>query len=165
EPIQEYAAAQKTEAKLFTPPPASMYRRPARDRNYEFWGNQVFYGENPPQAGPLSYFTREKPASVALKVADSAGHEVREITVPASSLRAAIASACWDLRVQPVAAPDLGRGGRGAADDAQGGRGAGQGANPPVETFGFGCGGGGGGFGGGGGGGGFGRGRGGRPRR
>jgi len=27
-----------------------MYRRPARDRNYEFWGDQTFYGENPPQA-------------------------------------------------------------------------------------------------------------------
>ena len=27
-----------------------MYRRPARDRNYEFWGDQTFFGENPPQA-------------------------------------------------------------------------------------------------------------------
>ena len=51
EPIQEYAAAQaRGEARLFTLPPFAMYRRPARDRNYEFWGDQVFFGENPPQA-------------------------------------------------------------------------------------------------------------------
>ena len=52
EPIQEYAAAQAaaTDAKLFTPPPSAMFRRPARDRNYEFWGDQTFFGENPPQA-------------------------------------------------------------------------------------------------------------------
>jgi hypothetical protein len=30
------------------------------DRNYEFWGNQVFYGENPPQAAVISYFTKEQ---------------------------------------------------------------------------------------------------------
>jgi hypothetical protein len=57
EPIQEYAAAQAvtTDAKLFTPPPSSMYRRPARDRNYEFWGDLTFYGENPPQAAVISW--------------------------------------------------------------------------------------------------------------
>jgi len=39
EPIQEYAVAQAatTDAKLFSPPPYAMFRRPARDRNYEFW--------------------------------------------------------------------------------------------------------------------------------
>ena len=59
EPIQEYAAAQAaTDAKLFTSPPSSMYRRPARDRNYEFWGDHTFYGENPPQAAVISYFTK-----------------------------------------------------------------------------------------------------------
>src|SRR6185503_2292709 len=162
EPIQEYAAARNSTAKLFTPPPASMYRRPARDRNYEFWGNQVFYGENPPQAAVISYFTKDKPGTVALKIADTAGREVREIAIPAASLRAGVDSACWDLRVQPIAAPDLGRGGRG--DDAQQGRGGAGGANTPTETFGFGCGGGAGfGGGGGGGGGGFGGGGGGTP--
>jgi len=162
EPIQEYAAARNSTAKLFTPPPASMYRRPARDRNYEFWGNQVFYGENPPQAAVISYFTKDKPGTVALKIADTAGREVREISIPAASLRAGVDSACWDLRVQPIAPPDLGRGGRG--DDAQQGRGGAGAANTPTETFGFGCGGGGGaGGGGGGGGGGFGGGGGGTP--
>src|ERR1043165_4456827 len=49
---REYAAAQSAAAvnsvaKLFTLPPYAMYRRPTRDRNYEFWGDQTFYGENP----------------------------------------------------------------------------------------------------------------------
>ena len=53
EPIQEYAKAQAaaTDAELFTPPPYAMFRRPARDRNYEFWGDQTFFGENPPRRG------------------------------------------------------------------------------------------------------------------
>ena len=61
EPIQEYAAAQAAtaDAKLFTPPPYAMYRRPARDRNYEFWGDQTFYGENPPPAAVISWFNKK----------------------------------------------------------------------------------------------------------
>ena len=144
EPIQEYAAARNTEAKLFTPPPSSMFRRPARDRNYEFWGNQVFYGENPPQAAVISYFTKAKPSSLALKISDATGREVRTIDVPAASLKAGIDAACWDLRVEPIEAPDTGNG--------RGQRGGGRGQQPsddePREPFGYGCGGGGGGGGG-----------------
>ena len=57
EPIQEYAAARAAarDASLFTLPPYAMYRRPARDRNYEFWGDQTFYGENPPQAAVIAW--------------------------------------------------------------------------------------------------------------
>src|SRR3954468_7936433 len=147
EPIQEFATARNTEAKLFTPPASSMFRRPARDRNYEFWGNQVFYGENPPQSAVISYFTKNKPGDVKLKITDAAGSDIREIATPASSLAAGIDTACWDLRVQPIPAIESGRAG------AQGGQGQG---NTPAEPFGFGCGGaggggGGGGFGGGGG--------------
>jgi photosystem II stability/assembly factor-like uncharacterized protein len=164
EPIQEYAAARNTDARLFTPAPASMYRRPTRDRNYEFWGNQVFYGENPPQAAVISYFLKNKPGDVKLKITDATGRDVREIAIPAAQVKAGISAACWDLRVQPIAAPNLGTfpgagGGRG-----QGGQGgpstgsgqAGQANQPAPDPIGFGCGGGGGGgfggFGGGGGG-------------
>jgi hypothetical protein len=164
EPIQEYAAARNTEARLFSPPPSAMFRRPARDRNYEFWGNQVFFGENPPQSAVLSYFIKNKPAEVKLKVTDAGGREVREITIPAAAIKTGISSACWDLRVQPVPAPNVGnfpgaqggRGGQGGGGQGGGGQaGGGQGGNQPaVDPFGFGCGGGGGGFGGGGGGGG-----------
>ena len=117
EPIQEYAAVQSTaaEAKLFTPPPASMYRRPARDRNYEFWGDQTFYGENPPQAAVISWFMKKPSTDVKLKITDAAGREVREIsgTILANSGKAGMQSACWDLRVQPVPAPAAGAGGFG----------------------------------------------------
>ncbi len=61
EPIQEYAAAQTTtaDARLFTPPSYAMFRRPVRDKNYEFWGNQTFLGENPPQAAIISWLPEE----------------------------------------------------------------------------------------------------------
>jgi hypothetical protein len=73
--------------------------------------------------------------------------------VLASSNKAGIQSACWDLRVQPIPAPASGAGrggdgaGRGAAGAAPGGRGGA--TSPPASPFGAGCGGGGG-FGGGG---------------
>ena len=163
EPIQEYAAAQAatTDAKLFTPPPTAMYRRPASDRNYEFWGDQTFFGENPPQAAVISWQLKRDVGDVKLKIADATGKEVREISDPvlANSNKAGYQAACWDLRVQPVPAPAAAGRGAGAA-----GRG-GAGAQPPaggrggaaVNPFGAGCAagggrGGGGGFGGAGGG-------------
>ena len=159
EPIQEYAAAQaaSTEARLFTPPPAAMYRRPVRDRNYEFWGDQTFFGENPPQAAVISWLLTKPAGTLSLTIADAAGRQVREISSPAMSGggRAGIHSACWDLRVQPVpAAAAAGRGGQagpqGAGNQAAGGGRGGQ--APAASPFGVGCGaaGGGGGFGGGG---------------
>ena len=150
EPIQEYAAAQTAtaDAKLFTPPSYAMYRRPVRDRNYEFWGNQVFLGENPPQAAILSWYQKKPVSTLQLKVTDSAGREVREISgsALASVNRAGIQSACWDLRVQPLTvAPVGGRGAAGGGGGAQPGRQGGTGGAPAVSPFGAGCGGGGGG--------------------
>jgi photosystem II stability/assembly factor-like uncharacterized protein len=143
EPIQEYAAAQSTsaDAKLFTPPPAAMYRRPARDRNYEFWGDQTFFGENPPQAAVISWFMKRPANEVKLKITDAAGKDVREIAgaTLANSNKAGMQSACWDLRVQPAPAVAAGGGGR------QGGGGRG---GQTVSPFGAGCNTGGGGFGG-----------------
>jgi photosystem II stability/assembly factor-like uncharacterized protein len=155
EPIQEYAAAQSTaaDAKLFTPPPASMYRRPARDRNYEFWGDQTFFGENPPQAALISWVMKKPSTDVKLKITDASGHEVREIsgTVLANSGKAGLQSACWDLRVQPVPAPAGAQGGFGGRQGAGGGgaaAGGGRGGQPTQSPFGAGCATGGGGFGG-----------------
>ena len=138
-----------------------MYRRPARDRNYEFWGDQVFYGENPPQAAVLTWLLKKPVGEVALRISDATGRQIREISGPvlANSNKEGMQSACWDLRVQPVPAPAGGRGGdppgRGGAGEQggrggpeQGGRGGAQ--NQPPNPFGAGCGGGGGGFGGGG---------------
>jgi photosystem II stability/assembly factor-like uncharacterized protein len=147
EPVQEYAAAQSTtaDARLFSMPPTAMYRRPARDRNYEFWGDQTFYGENPPQAAVISWINKKQVADVKLTISDAAGRQVREISgqVLANSNKTGIQSACWDLRVQPVPAT-AGTGGRGGGRGAAEGRGAappttpGQTATP--SGFGAGCG-------------------------
>jgi photosystem II stability/assembly factor-like uncharacterized protein len=159
-PIQEYAAAQTTTAgaRLFTPPPAAMFRRPVSDRNYQFWGDQTFFGENPPQAALISWYLKSAATSVQLKISDAAGREVREISgaVLAKTTEPGIHSACWDLRVQPAPAPagfGRGQGGGRGGEQAQGGRQGGPGAGTP-SPFGAGCGAGGGGRGGFGGGGG-----------
>ena len=113
------------DAALFTPPPAAMFRRPVRDRNYEFWGDQTFFGENPPQAAVISWLLKKPATSVALTVTDGSGRQVREISGPvlANSIKPGIQSACWDLRVQPVPAPaGAGRGGQGRAGGLSGGR-------------------------------------------
>ncbi len=115
-PIQEYAAAQAADAKLFSPAPTVMYRRPARDHNYEFWGDQTFYGENPPQAAVLQWFLKKDAGEVKLKISDAVtGKEIREISgqVLANSNKAGMQAACWDLRVQPL--PPAGCGGPGPA--------------------------------------------------
>ena len=177
EPIQEYAAAQaaaSTDAALFNPPPYAMYRRPARDRNYEFWGDQTFYGENPPAAAVISWLNKKPVGDVKLKITDAVGRDVREMSgaVLANSTKAGIQTACWDLRVQPAPAlppAGRGRGGRGGAASAPGAE-VGTTGESPAQTpaagqapaaaetpspFGAGCGapggfgGGGGGFGGG----------------
>ena len=128
EPIQEYTAAQAvtTDAKLFTPPPSSMYRRPARDRNYEFWGDLTFYGENPPQAAVISWLNKKQVGEVKLKITDAAGRDVRELSGQAfaNSGKPGIQSACWDLRVQPAPAPPPGGRGERGRGAAEGGRGA-----------------------------------------
>ncbi len=156
EPIQEMAAARAatTDADLFTPPAFAWYQRPARDRNYEFWGDQTFYGQNPPQAARLSWYLKKPAASVALKIADAAGREVREISGPvlAEANKAGINMACWDLRVQP--APALAGGGGGGGRQGGGGQGGNQNDEREPDPFGAGCSGGGGGGGGRGGGGG-----------
>ncbi len=149
EPIQEYAAAQAaaSDAKLFSMPSSVMYRRPARDRNYEFWGDQAFYGENPPQAAVISWVNKKQVGEVKLRVTDATGKEVREIsgTVLANSNKPGIQSACWDLRVQPAPAPPPppGRGGAGRGGEAAAGR-AGEAGGPgqnqeQTSPFGAGC--------------------------
>jgi len=158
EPIQEYAAARDAagDAKLFSSPSSTMYRRPARDRNYEFWGDHAFFGENPPQSAVISWVNKKAVGDVKLKITDAAGRDVREIAGPvlANSKQPGIQSACWDLRVQPDPAMPAatGRGGRGgqAAESDPAVRSGGQAAEPespsrpdgqatPRSPFGAGC--------------------------
>lgn len=162
-PFQEHAAVKAAGAKLYTPAPAVMYRRPASDRNYEFWGDQAFFGENPPQAAVIAWQLEKTVGEVKLSIADAAGKEVREISgaVLAASNRAGYQAACWDLRVQPLPTPAGVRGAGGPpspgatsqASARQPAGTAGERGGVPINPFGAGCaaggGRGGGGFGGG----------------
>src|SRR5579864_6020433 len=133
EPIQEYSAAEQApgDARLFSMTEPAMYRRPARDRNYEFWGDHTFFGENPPQSAVISWVNKKQVGEVRLKISDAAGREVRELSgqTLANRNKPGIQSACWDLRVQPAPAPpNAGRGrGRGAAQESEAGGRAGGG--------------------------------------
>ena len=146
-PIQEYAAAQAAtvDARLFSLPPAVMDRRPTRDRNYEFWGDQTFFGENPPQAAVITWLLKRQVNDVKLRITDAAGREVREIsgTVLANVTKPGIQSACWDLRVQPAPTPPP-FGGRGGDQGRQGGAAGPGGQQAQTNPFGDGCSGGGG---------------------
>jgi len=80
-----------------------------------------------------------KPATdLKLRVSDAAGKTVRELTIPSSRMQAGIQTACWDMRMEPIAAPagdsaaaGGGRGGRGGGGGGGGGgRGAGGGGTP-----------------------------------
>jgi hypothetical protein len=168
EPIQEYEGVEATgaTAKLFTPGPALEWKT-KDDRNEEFWGQQYFVGENPPNEAVVQYLVKKPVTDLKLRVSDENGKLVRDVTIPPNKMQPGIQTICWDMRVDSIAAPvadsaAAGRGGRG------GGRGAATPAVPgvpqPVPT-GYGAknlcaandsattgrGGGGGGFGGGGG--------------
>ena len=130
-------------------------QRPARDRNYEFWGDQTFFGQNPPQAAVLSWFNKKQVGDVKLKITDAGGREVREISgqvsptarSPASS-RPAGTCACSRCRIpilgQRRPRPGWRTGPRGRTPGRRR-----RAAARQVDPFGAGCGGGGGGFGGG----------------
>ena len=109
-PIQEYTAAQGADAHLFSIDPALQWRS-YDDKNDEFWGHQFFVGENPPTDAVIQYFLKSAAKEVKLKITDSLGKDVRTLTVAPARLAAGIQTACWDMRVEPIAAP----GGAGAA--------------------------------------------------
>jgi hypothetical protein len=132
EPIQEYTAAQSAtaDAKLFTVPTALEWKT-KDDRNDEFWGQQYFVGENPPNEAVVEYLLKHPTSDLKLRVSDASGKTVREVAVPAAKNVAGIQTMCWDFRAEPIAglpaADSTGRGGRGG-----GGRGAGRGATAPA---------------------------------
>ena len=158
-PIQEYTAAQGADAHLFSIDPALQWRS-MDDKNDEFWGHQFFVGENPPTDAVIQYFLKNKANEVKLKITDSLGKDIRMLTMTPNRLTAGIQTACWDMRVEPIAAPGGGGaapagGGRGGGGGGGAGRGGGGGMAAPQPEAGYSaenpCGGGGG-FGGGGGG-------------
>ena len=119
EPIQEYApstrsarsgqAASPNDAQLFSVPRAIEWRS-TNDRNMEFWGDNFFLGENPPFDAVMQ-FTAKDATDVKLAIADPSGKPVRQLSVPGG---AGVRTACWDLRVEPIASPQGAAGARGA---------------------------------------------------
>ena len=71
----------------------------------------------------IQYFLKSAAKEVKLKITDSLGKDVRTLTVAPARLAAGIQTTCWDMRVEPIAAP----GGAGAGAGAGGGRGGGGG--------------------------------------
>ncbi|NQW02563.1 MAG: hypothetical protein HQ485_00885 [Acidobacteria bacterium] len=134
EPIQEYAAAQAatSDATLFSIGPALQWR--GKDhQNDEFWGHNVFIGENPPTEAVIQFHLKKPVGSLSLQITDAAGKAIRTVDMPANRNQAGIQTVCWDMRVDPApaiitpAAPG-GAGRQGAGGGGQGGaRGGGRG--------------------------------------
>lgn len=128
EPIQEFAAAQAaTNATLFSIGPALQWRL-MDNLNDEFWGHNVFVGENPPADAMIQFHLKQPVKTLALRITDATGKLIRELDVPANRNQAGIQTVCWDMRVQPLAAPGApaaGGPGAGAGGGRQGGGAAG----------------------------------------
>ena len=101
EPIQEFNAAQKADATLFTPSQTLQWKA-KDDRNEEFWGHQFFTGENPPTEAVLQVHLRKAALNPMLRISDANGAVVRELAIPAAKNVAGIQTVCWDQRVEPI---------------------------------------------------------------
>ena len=137
EPIQEYAAAQAADARLFSIPTALEWKS-KEDRNAEFWGHQYFVGENPTFESVIQFALKKPATDLKLRISDAGGKEVRILTVPAARNVAGIQTVCWDMRVEPIAADSAaaaagrGAGGAGGGGGGGGGRGGRGGPVPGV---------------------------------
>ncbi len=144
EPIQEFNAAQKADATLFTPGPSLQWKA-KDDRNDEFWGHQFFTGENPPTETVLQLHLKKAVTNPMLRISDANGAVVRELAVPAAKNVAGIQTVCWDQRVEPIrdAAPAGGAPAGGPPAGGPGGGFGGGGRGPiaglptPLPTIGY----------------------------
>jgi hypothetical protein len=131
EPIQEYRTAQGTPADgtLFSIPTALQWKS-KDDRNEEFWGHQVFVGENPPTEAVIQYYLNDTVEELSLRISDARGETIREVTAPESRRGPGIQALCWDMRHEPIETPQSAAspGGSGGAGS---GRGGGSGAEIP----------------------------------
>lgn len=147
EPIQEFNAAQKADATLFTPG-QSLQWKAKDDRNDEFWGHQFFTGENPPTETVLQLHLKKAVTNPMLRISDASGAVVRELAVPAAKNVAGIQTVCWDQRVEPIrdaapaggppaGGPPAGGPGGGGGGGFGGGRGPIPGMPVPLPTIGY----------------------------
>ncbi len=125
-PIQEFTAAQKTDATLFAPGMALQWKG-KDDRNDEFWGHQFFTGENPPTEAVLQVHLKKPLVKPMLRISDASGAVVRELEIPAAKNAPGIQMVCWDQRVEPIRET--------AAAAPPGGAGTGAGARRPIPGY------------------------------
>ncbi|HYU80952.1 MAG TPA: hypothetical protein VEK56_18330, partial [Vicinamibacterales bacterium] len=127
-PIQQAAEARKSEAFLFDVRSAMQFN-PANDRGWVT--DKPFRGKNPEYGAAISYYLRSEPKQLALRIRDSAGNVVRELS--GNDLRraqsAGINRVYWDLRHQPL--PPSAAQGTGGPGGGGGGFGGGGGLNGP----------------------------------
>lgn len=78
---------------------------PAEDRH--FWGEQRFFGENPPFGTPIRYFVGKAARQVVLEVRNTSGRVVRswDDRELAAAAETGLHRIDWDLRYQPLAKP------------------------------------------------------------
>lgn len=135
EPIQEYTAAQKTNATMFSVGPSLQWKS-KDDRNDEFWGHQFFTGENPPTETVMQFFLKGPATKPAIRISDGSGAVIRELAITDTKNAAGIQTVCWDQRVESI--PTVGGaaggfGGRGGGGGGGGGfGGAGRGPIPGI---------------------------------
>ena len=122
-PLQQYAEAIKGDAFLFDMR-GGMQFNPANDRG--FVSNKPFFGKNPTYGVGISYYLSKPQTSVALRIRDASGTQVREIG--GNDLReargAGINRVYWDMRHQPltpIAGQPAGGGGGGGGGFGGGG--------------------------------------------
>jgi hypothetical protein len=129
-PLQQAAEAMKADAFLFDMRGAMQFN-PANDRG--FVTDKPFFGKNPAYGAPISYYLAKPQTSVALRIRDAAGTQVREIT--GNDLRTARSAGInrvhWDLRHQPLA-PLAGQPAGGGGGGGGGGFGGGGNNGPNV---------------------------------
>jgi hypothetical protein len=90
------------------------------DRNDEFWGHQFFVGENPPTDAVIQFQVNLPVDELTLRVSDANGKTIREMSAPENRRQPGIRTMCWDMRHQPIEAPEP-AGGPAAPGGAAGG--------------------------------------------
>jgi hypothetical protein len=124
-PLQQQAEAMKSDAFLFDMK-AAMQFNPANDRG--FVSDKPFFGKNPTYGAGISYYLSKPQKSVAIRIRDASGTQVRELTGDdvRDGLGTGINRVYWDLRHQPlppVAGQPQGGGGGGGGGGGFGGGG------------------------------------------
>ena len=118
-PFQQIGEAMKGDAYLFDVRAATQFNQ-ANDRG--FVTDKPFFGKNPAYGALVSYYLAKDATNVALRIRDSAGTQVREITGNdlRSARRAGVNRVNWDLRHQPLP-PQPGQQGGGGGGGFGGG--------------------------------------------